>query len=120
MMKVALVGLAVMGLAAPAMGVILPPPDASDRLETRQVAETPEASEATLADCQVWTDQLGELLEEADQSVPEDVKEEAESSHEAAAEACDEGRYDEGIAEAKEAIEKIEAEGEDPENETET
>ena len=79
-----------------------PAVDASAETQVRPV--TPTAEHATLADCQVWVDHLGEIIEAAD-----DVPAEAEEAHADAARACDDGNYHEGITTAAEAVDMIEA-----------
>jgi hypothetical protein len=73
----------------------------------------PAEAEATLADCQVWLDQLSELVDVADPDADEETMEQAGEDRDRVAEYCDEGRYYEGISLAAEAIEKIEDDAND-------
>jgi hypothetical protein len=68
----------------------------------------PAEAEATLADCQVWLDLLGELVDVADPPISEEVRAEAEEDRDRVAQLCDEGNYHEGISLAAETLERIE------------
>lgn len=68
----------------------------------------PAEAEATLADCQVWLDQLGELVDVADAPMSEEVRAEAEENHDRVAQLCDDGNYHEAIVLASETIDRIE------------
>jgi hypothetical protein len=82
---------------------------ASSALVTHgQEADIPAEGEATLADCQVWLDQLSTLVDEAEPPLSEDVLSEAGERRDAVAQACDDGEFHQGIVMAAETIEMIE------------
>jgi len=68
----------------------------------------PAEAEATLADCQVWLDQLGEVVDVADPPISEEARAEAEADHDRVAQLCDDGNYHAGISLAAESIERLE------------
>jgi hypothetical protein len=90
------------GLAMPAMSA------QHDHAERVERLDIPTAADATLADCQVWLDQLSELIDVAEPPVPDDVLAEADDQREEVRQACDDGRYHEGIVTAAETIDMIE------------
>jgi hypothetical protein len=101
MKNLALAAFLSLGLAAPAM--------AQGDSERMARLDIPTAADATLADCQVWLDQVSELVDEADPPVAEDVMSEAEQRRDQVAQACEAGNYHEGIVMAAETVEMIEA-----------
>jgi hypothetical protein len=102
MKQIALVAFLSAGLAMPAMGAQHDHAERVDRLEI------PTAADATLADCQVWLDQLSELIDVAEPPVPDEVLAEADEQRDAVRQACDDGRYHEGITLAADAVDMIE------------
>lgn len=83
---------------------------ATEQTERVERLEVPAAEEATLADCRAWLEHLGELVDEADPPVAQEVLAQAEEQRDEAAQACDDGNYHDGILTAAEAIDRIEAE----------
>lgn len=102
MRTIALAAFLSVGLAAPGLAA-----EHGDRLDRLDI---PTAEDSTLADCQAWLDQLGELIEEADPPVTEDVLATADERHDEVAQACEDGNYHEGIQIAADAIDMIEEE----------
>jgi hypothetical protein len=94
-------------LAALSIGVA-PIALAADTHTSPERPMIPAEAEATLADCQAWLDQLGELVELADPPISEEVRAKAEEDRDRVAQFCEEGNYHAGISLAAETIERIE------------
>jgi hypothetical protein len=98
MKQTALAAFLAAGLAVPAMG--------AEQVQRIERADIPTAADATLADCQVWLDQLSGLVDEAE--VPDEVLQQAREQRDQVAQACDDGRYIEGIELADATIDMLE------------